>query len=320
MNFIVRILGSSGAFPTYKRFSTAHFISIYDKHFLVDCGEGTQIQLSRFNTKFGKLENIFISHLHGDHFFGLLGLISSYNLAKREAELNIYAPKELENILFSENSFFRRKELNYKVNIIPLSPKHSVIYENKNLQIEAFQLAHNIDTWGFIFREKQRPPNVIKEKIAELNLSIEQIKKLKQGKDIKIGDKTYKNETLTIHHNSPRSYAFCSDTAYYEKIVPIIRNVDLLYHEATFLEKDYTEAVKVKHSTAKQAATIAKKANVGNLLIGHFSNRYRNLNNFEIEAKEVFPKTIAVNDGMKIEIFPDHKIEVNEHNSNSTVV
>lgn len=320
MNFIIRILGSSGAFPTFERFSTAHFISVYEKHFLVDCGEGTQIQLKRFKTKFGKIDNIFISHLHGDHFFGLLGLISSYNLSKRTTDLNIYAPAKLETILFSENSFFRRNELYFKINFFSLPEENKVIYEDKNLEIECFKLSHNIPTWGFLFKEKQRPPNVIKEKITELKLTIEQIKALKLGQDIKIGRKKYKNEELTLRQSSPRSYAFCSDTVYYEEIVPIIKNVDLLYHEATFLEKDYSEAARVRHSTAKQAAEIALKANAGKLIIGHFSNRYSTTKSFEKEAKEVFQNTIAVSDGMKIEIFLDHKIQINEHNSDSTMV
>lgn len=320
MNFIIRILGSSGAFPTFERFSTAHFVSVYQKHFLIDCGEGTQIQLKRFKTKFGKINNIFISHLHGDHFFGLLGLISSYNLSKRTTDLNIYAPADLEKILFSENSFFRRSELSFKINFFPHPDENKVIYHDKNLEIECFQLSHNIPTWGFLFREKQRPPNIKKEKITELNLTIEQIKALKSGQDITVGGKKYKNEELTFTQSSPRSYAFCSDTSYYEKIVPIIKNVDLLYHEATFLEKDYSDAVRYRHSTAKQAAMIASKAHAKKLIIGHFSNRYQSVKSIEKEAKEVFQNTIAANDGMKIEILLDHKIEINEHNSDSTMV
>ena len=302
MNFKIQILGSSSALPTVNRFATAQILTAYEEPYLIDCGEGTQIQMRRFNVKFGQIKNIFISHLHGDHYFGLFGLLSTYNLNGRTKELNIYAHKELENLFKSEFTPIKINELKFKVNFHHLTDKENVIFENKNIIVKSFPLKHRIATCGFLFVEKKRQPNIIKDKIIELNLSVPQILEVKAGKNLKINGKLYKNVNLTTPPPTPRHYAFCSDTAYSEKIIPIIKNVDLLYHEATFSIADASNAERTFHSTASDAAKIAKLANAKQLIIGHFSTRYPNTNILHKEAKNHFPNTILGYDGLEVEV------------------
>ena len=312
MNFRVQILGSSSALPSYKHFPSAQIVTVHDEPFLIDCGEGTQIQLRRFNTKFGKIKNIFISHLHGDHFFGLFGLISSYNLTGRTQDLNIYSDQNLELIFKTQYPLVNISELKFNLIFHHLPMNQKVIFENKNLQIESFPLKHSISTWGFIFKEKKRSPNIRKEKINELSLTIEQILTLKDSKDLIIDDKIYKNSDLTIQSPEPRRYAFCSDTSYNEAIIEIIKKADLLYHEATFLSSDKQTAEATGHSTAAQATLIAQKANVKSLIIGHFSTRYKSLKPYLSEARKIFDKTILAEDGMIAEIDIEHNLRVFE--------
>lgn len=312
MNFKVQILGSSSALPSYKRFSTAQIVTIYEQAFLIDCGEGTQIQLYRFNAKYGKIKNIFISHLHGDHFFGLFGLISSYNLTGRTKDLNIYAHQNLEKIFRTEYSIIHLDDLNFKIFFHHLPDNNSVIFENNKCLVESFPLKHSIDSCGFLFKEKKQAPNIIKEKILEYNLTIEQILDLKNNNDIIINNIKYKNSEFTKPSIEPRSYAFCTDTAYFEDIIPIIKNVDLLYHEATFLSTELDTALLTGHSTAQQAAEIAKKAEVSKLIIGHFSTRYKSKKIFLTEAQKIFENTLLAEDGMEIQIDKKHKVTVVE--------
>ncbi|MBN2891122.1 MAG: ribonuclease Z [Bacteroidales bacterium] len=302
MNFEIQILGSGSAIPTKDRSLTAQIITAYKEPYLIDCGEGTQLQMRRFDVKFSKIKHIFISHLHGDHFFGLFGLISTYNLLGRKSTLNIYAHKELEDMLLCENSPLKIDELVFDIKFHHLSDEEKIIYENNNLIVKSFPLNHRIKTCGFLFQQKVRQPNIIKEKITEFNLSIQQILDLKAGKDIEIDNKLFPNNELTNSPPAPKSYAYCSDTAYFENIIPIIQNTDLLFHEATFSEKDAMNAEKTGHSTASDAANIAQKANVKQLLIGHFSTRYPNLNYLLKEAQNIFPNTILTEDGLVIEI------------------
>ncbi len=303
MSFTLTILGSSSALPTSERFTTAQVINILERFFLIDCGEGTQIQLRKYKIGFGKINNVFISHLHGDHFLGLLGLISTFNLLGRENDLNIYCPAELENILNCQLNYFENN-LIFKIIYHPLNFNHTeIIYEDDKLTVKSFPLKHKIPTSGFLFEEKQKPKNIIKEKIEELNIPIKEIIKIKQGHDfIASTGKLYKNEELTLSPSKPRSYAYCSDTSYCEDIIPIIKKVDLLYHEATFMNDMKERAKQTFHSTTIDAATIAKKADVKKLIIGHFSARYKDIEPVLQEAKSVFPNTLAAEDGMIISI------------------
>ena len=306
MNFKLQILGSSAALPTVKRYTTAQILTVSEKPYLIDCGEGTQIQMRRFGVKFGKIKNIFISHLHGDHYFGIFGLLSSYNLSNRTQDLNIFAHKELEDILKSEFSPIKIDELGFKISFHHLTDTETIILENKQVTVKSFPLKHRIKTCGFLFAEKQRPLNIIKEKIIELNLTVPQILDVKAGRDIIINDIIHKNYELTSSAYIPRSYAFCSDTAFSEEIIPVIKNIDLLYHEATFSEIDVSLAEKTYHSTASDAGKIAKLANVKQLVIAHFSTRYVNHYKLLEEAQQHFPNTIAGFDGMEINV-PIHK-------------
>ena len=296
MTFSVTILGSSSALPTSNRFPTAHLFNSNERFFLVDCGEGTQIQLRRFHLRFSKINHIFISHLHGDHYLGLFGLISSFSLLGRKNDLHIYAHAGLEKMIecqFSEN------KINYNLVFHKIIPQmDAVLYEDKTLKISTFPLEHRIPSNGFLFKEKERELNLRKDAISKFNLSIKDIQAIKKGSDYLWEDeKIIKNEQLTQAPYRSRSYAFCSDTAYLPKIVKYIKNIDLLYHEATFAEDMKEMAKKTTHSTAKQAAEIARKADVGKLLVGHFSSRYKNEKLIENEAKEIFKNTEAVIEG-----------------------
>ncbi len=296
MTFSVTILGSSSALPTSNRFPTAHLFNSNERFFLIDCGEGTQIQLRRFRLKFSKINHIFISHVHGDHYFGLFGLISSFSLLGRKSDLHIYAHAGLEKMIECQ---FQENTINYNIVFHKISPKKdAVLYEDKTLKISTFPLKHRISANGFLFKEKDRELNLRKDVILQYNLSIKDIQAIKKGSDYLWEDeKLIKNNQLTYPPYQSRSYAFCSDTAYYQKVVEYIKNVDLLYHEATFAEDMKEMAKKTTHSTAKQAAEIASKANVGKLLIGHFSSRYKDEKLIENEAKEVFENTETVIEG-----------------------
>ena len=305
MKFELTILGSSSALPTSQRNLTAHVLNVYERFFLIDCGEGTQIQLRRNKIKFGKINHIFISHLHGDHFYGLFGLLSSFNLLDRDNDLHIYAHQPLKNgIDYIRNNF--EGSLNYNIHFHPIDQdKKELIYEDKRLEVYSFPLKHKIPTSGFLFAEKPRLPNIKKSYVEKYNISVKNIHYIKNGGDyIKPDGKIITHAEITEPPYRQRSYAFCSDTENYEEMIPIINKVDLLYHEATFQDEHKDEAEKTMHSTAKQAAEIARKAHTGKLIIGHFSARYKNIDNLLSEAKEIFENTIPAEDGLVYEIKP----------------
>ncbi len=310
MNFKIQILGSNAALPTPKRFTTAQIINIYEEPFLIDCGEAVQIQLRKFKTNYGKINNIFISHLHGDHFFGLFGLISSFNLSGRTKDLNIYADENIKNFFYGNYPLINADNLSFKIIFHKLTNEKKIIFENKYLKIIAFPLIHDIPTHGFFFIEKKRPPNIIKQKIVELKLTIEQIKKLKKQQDIEINGKKYKYTELTVESFKPRTYLFISDTVFMPQLSEQFSDIDLLYHEATFLKEDENLAALSHHSTTEQAARMANLLNAKKLLIGHFSTRYKNENLFLEQAKKIFPETILAADGLTIEIDEEHKFNV----------
>ena len=295
MSFEITILGSSSALPTSKRSTTAHLLNINERFFLLDCGEGVQIQLRKFRLSPARINHIFISHMHGDHVFGLFGLLSSLGMMGRKADLNIYGPEKMEEMLDNHLSFFG--PLPYKLKFhIPVAGE--VVYEDSKTEVVPIDLLHRTQTFGYIFREKAKAMNLDKDKLEEYNIGIEARVKIKNGADfITEEGKTIKNKDLTMKPWLIRSYAYISDSGFKPSLADKIQGVDLLYHEATFLERDKKLAKKTLHSTARQAAEIALRAKAGKLLIGHFSTRYKSEQEFVDEATELFNETIAVNDG-----------------------
>ena len=297
MKFELTILGCGGAIPTLERKPTSQYLNIQDRHFLIDCGEGTQIQLRKFKCKFSKIDHIFISHLHGDHFLGIFGYLSSLNLLGRNNDIHIYAPENLNNLLEVHNSV-SGKNFNFNIVFHPLNfSKLKRIYNDKIMEVFSFPVKHSVPTCGFLFKEKSTDRRMIKEKIKELDLNIESIKKFKNSENCEVNGVLIDYNDVTTQGNQPRTYAYCADSQYDENIISYIENVDLIYHESTFLESKMDKAIKTKHSTAKQAATIALKANAKQLIIGHFSARYDNSDQFLEEAKVVFNQTINAYDG-----------------------
>ena len=292
MNFSLTILGSNSAIPAHGRFPSAQVLNIQEDLYMIDCGEGAQIRLSDFKIKRSKINQIFISHLHGDHVFGLPGLLNSFSLAGRKAPLDIFAPSGLEemiDVIFETTQAHKTYEINFHV---VDTEKHKLIFENKKIKVYSIPLQHRIATTGYLFKEKPFSKNIIPEKIAEHDIPFSKIKEIKDGADFTAEEGiVIPNHELVFEGKKPRSYAYCSDTVYLESIIPIIKNVNLLYHEATFGKEMAKVSFERGHSTTQEAATIAKKAEVGKLLIGHFSTRYLDLNILLNEANEVFPNS-----------------------------
>jgi ribonuclease Z len=298
MAFELTILGSSSALPTSERYPTAQVLNMLGRFFLIDCGEGTQIQIRRQKIGFGKITRIFISHLHGDHYYGLIGLISTFNLLGLKKDIHIYSPSQLKDIIQPQLDFLKG-DLQFDVIFHPLSfKKPQLIFEDKKVEVISFPLKHSINCCGFLFREKQKEANIKKECIEQYKIPIAQIRAIKQGADFVTADgETIPNSVLTTPPPRPKSYAFCSDTAFYPPIADVIKGVDLLYHEATFTEELRHWADKTYHSTALDAAKTAKLADAGKLIIGHFSSRYKSIEPFLEEAYTIFPNTEAAVDG-----------------------
>ncbi|MFA5587593.1 MAG: ribonuclease Z [Mariniphaga sp.] len=303
MAFELTILGSSSALPTSERYPTAQVLNASGRFFLIDCGEGTQIQIRRQKIAFGKIRHIFISHLHGDHYYGLIGLISTFNLLGIKNDLHIYSPSQLKEILQPQLNLLKAG-LQFNIIFHPLNfKKPELIFEDKVIEVISFPLKHSINCCGFLFREKTKERNIKKEYIQEFNIPIAQIRAIKQGADFKTENgKIIPNEQLTTPPPPPVSYAFCSDTAFHPPVVETIKEVSTLYHEATFTEEMKEWAVKTYHSTALDAAKIAKMANAGKLIIGHFSSRYKTTEQFLKEAQSEFKNTETAVDGKKYSI------------------
>ncbi len=303
MAFELTILGSSSALPTSERYPTAQVLNASGRFFLIDCGEGTQIQIRRQKIAFGKIRHIFISHLHGDHYYGLIGLISTFNLLGIKNDLHIYSPTQLREILQPQLNLLKAG-LQFNIIFHPLNfKKPELIFEDKVIEVISFPLKHSINCCGFLFREKTKERNIKKEYIQEFNIPIAQIRAIKQGADFKTENgKIIPNEQLTTPPPPPVSYAFCSDTAFHPPVVETIKEVSTLYHEATFTEEMKEWAVKTYHSTALDAAKIAKMANAGKLIIGHFSSRYKTTEQFIKEAQSEFKNTETAVDGKKYSI------------------
>ncbi|WP_213189167.1 ribonuclease Z [Cloacibacterium caeni] len=293
MSTYLTILGYNSAIPTVKSAPTAQFLEMEERCFLIDCGEGTQVQLRKAKAKFSKINHIFISHLHGDHVFGLPGLISSFRLLGRETPLHVYGPKGIKEMM---ETIFRITETHQGFEVVfhELSSKKSEKdFEDNRVEVFTIPLDHRIYCNGYLFKEKPKERHLNMQEISKYpEIEICDYHNLKRGKNIQLSDGyILKNENLTKPAEPSVSYAFCSDTRYLESIIPIIKNVDVLYHEATFLHDLKKMADYTGHSTALEAAKIARKANVKKLILGHFSNRYNDLSVFLNEACEIFPET-----------------------------
>ena len=298
MVFEVSILGSSSATPIYQRHPTAQVLNIHERFFLVDCGEGTLIQLNRYKIKFHRINHIFISHLHGDHYLGVLGLLSTMHLQGRTIPMHLYCQEPLKEIIEIQLKY-SETILRFPIHYHMLDAKNpAIIFDDDDIEISTIILNHRIPCTGFLFKEKPRLRKLQKENLQKFNVPISVYQELKNGKDyVDENGVVVANSELTCDPRIPRSYAFCSDTCYDERIIPFVNEIDLLYHEATFLSDKEDRAKETFHSTAAQAATIAKKANVKRLIIGHFSARYKNLYPLLDEAKAVFSETTLAMEG-----------------------
>jgi ribonuclease Z len=297
------ILGTSSALPTSERFPSAHVLNAHERLFLIDCGEGTQMQLRKNRIRFGKINHIFISHLHGDHVFGLYGLLSSFSLMGRENPLHLYAPEDFRDKLYSHLKDFDIY-LRFEINFIPLAGKKPVqILDDKFITVTAFPLKHRVPTFGFLFREKNTDRNIIKECIDKFRIPVVRIPAIKKGEDFITSEGVViRNADITLPPEAPLSYAYCSDTRYFAKLASYVKDVSLLYHEATFDKEKSVLAKTTGHSTTIDAAKTALAANAGFLLIGHFSSRYRNISFMADEARTIFPNTMVAMDGQSYEV------------------
>lgn len=296
------ILGCYAATPRTFTNPTSQVLEIRNRLFLIDCGEGTQVQLRKNKIKFSKINHIFISHLHGDHFYGLVGLVSTFMLLNRTTELHIYGPKGIKEVITLQlrlsNSW-----TNYGLFFHELDSEESkIIYEDEKVLVKTIPLLHRVYTNGFLFQEKAGDRKLNLDAVQNFEIDKCYYQKIKNGKDILLEDgRIIENEKLTFDPIAPKSYAFCSDTAYNEAVIPHIENATVLYHESTFLESESALANKTMHSTAKEAARIALKANVEQLLLGHYSTRYNSIELFKEEAGTIFPNVLLSDDGNSFE-------------------
>jgi len=297
------ILGSSSALPTSERFPSAHVLSAHERMFLIDCGEGTQMQMRKCKIRFAKINHIFISHLHGDHVFGLYGLLSTFNLMGRKNPITLYAPENYRQILRSHLADFDIN-LGYEIDFKGLAGKDPVmILDDKYLTVTTFPLKHRVDAFGFLFREKSSDRNILNEAILKYEIPAVRIPAIKKGEDFVTSEGiVIRNEELTTPPPKTLSYAYCSDTMYFSRLASFVKDVDLLYHEATF-DRSLKELAKMTgHSTTDDAAKTAVAANAKTLMIGHFSARYKKISLLVDETRELFPATIPALDGKSYDI------------------
>lgn len=294
----LNILGCYSATPRTITNPTAQVLEINNQMYLIDCGEGTQVQLRKHKIKFSRINHIFISHLHGDHFFGLIGLISTFSLLNRPNDLHIYGPKGIKDIILLQIKL-SKSYTKYNLFFHELEAETSeLIFEDDKITVHTIPLKHRVYANGFLFKEKPGLRRINIDAATEQNIDVCYFNKLKQGSDLKQANgNVIKNETVTFDPLPTQSYAFCSDTIYNEDIIPLIEKVDVLYHESTFLEQDVEKCIPTGHSTAIQAATIARKANVKHLILGHYSTRYANINLFKEEADTIFDQVHLADDG-----------------------
>ncbi len=303
MSFKLTILGSSGALPAYGRFPSSQYLAIQNHHFLIDCGEGTQSRLAQYSIQSHKINYIFISHLHGDHYLGLTGLIFSMHLQRRESDLHLYSFIGLDEILLAQLKH-SKSVLNFKLVFHRLEEgKIETIFEDDLITVSTIPLDHKISTSGFMFREKPKKVQIDKSKLKE-GISFQHILQLKNGEDVFNENKemVYRNSEYTLPAKPSLSYAYCSDTQPSERLIEQIQNIDLLYHEATFMEEEKEKAKQTRHSTAADAARVAKLSHAKRLIIGHFSARYKDLSGLLEEAKQIFSETSLATEGDTIEL------------------
>lgn len=303
MNFTLRILGTASAMPVSGKYQSAHVLEVHGRSFLIDCGEAVQMQMLRYGVPMMKIDSIFLSHIHGDHLFGLFPLLSTMGMQARTAPLNIYAPGNFAPVLKFFLSYYGAG-LNFEIRFTPLSMKSpEVILSTKSVEVLAFPLNHGIDTFGYLFREKDPPMNVWKDAISEYGLTLTEIGTLKRGEDVVRPDGTVIEASRAAYRPySPRSYAYVSDTAPFLELASWVRGVDILYHEATYVEEFADKAQARHHSTTIQAARVAKDAGAGQLIVGHFSSRCKDFSLYEKECKSVFPSSHSAVDGEVFDI------------------
>ena len=297
----VTILGNNSAVPAFNRHPTSQVVSLDGQNFLVDCGEGTQIQMIKYKIRRGKISHIFISHLHGDHYFGLIGLLNTFGLLSHIQELHVFAPAPLQQII--------EMQLNVAATVLPYPlhfhtlTKPEVLVDNDKVRISCFPTTHRIECYGFLFEEKEGKRKLLIDLVKKMNIPVSFYSSLQQGLDyITPRGQVIRNETVTAAPERGKKYAFCADTMYDEKILPHIYGADMIYHEATYLDSMRDKAQERFHCTTRQAAEIARKGMVRKLLIGHFSSKYNSLDQFESEAREVFPNTELAVEGVTYEV------------------
>lgn len=301
--FKIHILGCGSALPTLHHYASAQVVEMRGKQFMIDCGEGTQMQLRRSRIRFTKLSAVFITHLHGDHCFGLIGMISTFGLLGRTAKLDVYAPKELELMLQEQMRMFCHN-FDYEVAFHAVDTrKQQVVYEDRSLTVESIPLEHRMPCCGYLFKEKATLPHIRRDMIDFYQIPVSQINNIKAGSDwITAEGETVPNSKLVEAADQPRSYAYCSDTRYIPTLHERIRGVTALYHESTYDEDNLLMAEKYYHSTARQAALVARDAGAGKLLLGHYSSRYEDENVLLNEAKQVFENSFLCDEQMVFEL------------------
>lgn len=303
MSFALTILGSSGALPAYGRFPSSQYLTIQNRHFLIDCGEGAQMQLMKYQIPVHRINHIFISHLHGDHYLGLVGLLFSMHLQKRTAALHLYSQKGLDEIILLHLKY-SKSTLNYTIQFHLFEPDQPVVlFEDEALTVETIPLIHKLPCAGFLFREKQKPFRIDKQKLLP-DMKLQHIVLLKTGADVYDDNHNllYRNSDFTLPPTPSYSYAYCSDTAWNEGMITQLQHVTMLYHEATFMEDERDKAIETKHSTTLDAARMAQQTHAGKLLIGHFSARYRELEPVLAEARTLFANTELAIEGNTFEL------------------
>lgn len=301
--FEVQILGCGAALPAYNRFPSSHIVRIHDQSYMIDCGEGTQFQINKYGVKRSRIKNIFITHLHGDHVFGLPGLITSYNLINRQDDLHIYGPVGIKKMILDFLSYSSGEpRYNLEFHEIDNFDGHW-FFEDQHVRVRSLPLKHKITCCGYLFEEKMLRRALKLEILESLCIPRKFWNQIESGHDITLEDgRIFKNEMLSTNSHRKRSYAYCSDTIYNEQLIPYLTGVDLLYHETTYLDELQDKAIENGHSTAKQAARIAAKSGVGTLLTGHYSSRYDALDKILEECQSIFSNTILGEEGMIVRV------------------
>ena len=301
--FKIHILGCGSALPTLKHNASSQIVELRGKAFMIDCGEGTQMQMRRTKLHFAKIQAIFISHLHGDHCFGLLGLLSTFGMLGRTSKLKVFAPKDYESLFKQQLDFFL-KGMEYEIEFVPVDTSvKKIVYEDKSLTVETIPLNHRMPCCGYLFREKPTLPHIRRDMIDYYEIPISQINNIKNGADWTSPDgEVIPNERLVEPADPARSYAYCSDTKFMTQLYKDVEGVNVLYHESTYASENEDRAKLYYHSTARQAATVARDAHVGKLLLGHYSARYNKEDVLLDEAKTIFENSFLTNEGLEFDV------------------